>query len=281
MKKELNAYIASHKSFGEIELFREMQDVLKKKYKCILIEETHQNYVSYTSPSVSSLVKKEISDLWIIAYSPKRKKSRMTFLQAKYKKRSHNNSPTFTFAGDYFQYELLSTRPDIVNHNRFGFPTNILSFTNYHSIGTFGVFYYDSDNKLDMAYCIASHLLCKNKPVKKGRYCNRQLEFPLLSTCQALFIASCSTKMELCSSLSVNIFVRSVLGLVVGAPIDNNPDIQSFLSSFFQTLNKTLNNNVVQDFLNFLGGTNITTQAQTDSNRNSPRILLINVDENG
>lgn len=173
MKLELNKYIKHKPDCGEIELFREVHNYLSRKHICIFIDETHQQYVRFTSPTTNCVKKKELSDLWVIAYSPQLKRARMTFLQAKFEKKTV--SIPFNFKGDYFQYDLLSKRPKITDLSKFNFPEEILSGAMSDSVGSFGVFYFDSKGKIDFAFSIAADISFKKKARCRTR--NKQLYF--------------------------------------------------------------------------------------------------------
>ncbi len=276
MKTELNKLIAG-KSIDEVSLFRAINQIFQVNYNSTLIEETHQNYVlfNYSSFSTPMQIRREISDLWIIAYSPNKKEARMSFLQAKFHKKIFKSVPAFKFSGEYFQYKLLSTRPKIVNASKFNFPTDILSFSHFDSLGTFGVFYYDSQGNLDLAYTVASELICKNGATKNQQTV-RQLTFPKMSNVLYSIKSYNSKDYELCTTLYLDIFTLGILNLKVGAPIHNNKNIQIFLSQFFRPLRT---NPVVEDFLNFLRDfDSVSSDVISNSDGNSPRILLINVD---
>lgn len=277
MKAELNKLIAGMR-INEVNLFRAMHNVFKANHKCTFIEETHQNYVLFDSPSFSTktLIRREISDLWIIAYSPKRRDARMTFLQAKFHNKKYKYSPSFQFTGEYFQYELLSLRPSITNASNFNFPPDILSFSKFDSLGTFGVFYYDSNNEIDLAYSIASQLACQ-KRIIQNKQLPRKMNFPKLAKNQYSIISLSPQEIELCTTLSIDMFSVSLLKLMVGAPLQKHRHIQVFLIQFFQPLKA---DPVVADFLNFLNAfDNVVQDGFQNPDGNSPTILLLNVDD--
>src|ERR1035437_4950827 len=121
MKRELNLKYKS--VFTEIDLFQEMANILKTSYKVSFVRETHKHMVNFKSVTIAQTIQREISDLWIITFSPTKRIAKMTFLQAKFH-RGGLKDP-FEFNGDFFQYELLSNRPDIVNvGRRFNFPND-------------------------------------------------------------------------------------------------------------------------------------------------------------
>jgi len=66
MKKALNDFIKVTIPYDEFALFMEMKNHFSKNHLCSFIEKTHQNYVVFTSPTIRSIKRREISDLWII-----------------------------------------------------------------------------------------------------------------------------------------------------------------------------------------------------------------------
>lgn len=273
LKKELNNLLGKA-VVNEIALFRAMQKAIHKYFSCTLIEETHQHYVSFKSQSTGFVLKREISDLWIIVFSPKAKYARMTFLQAKFDRKAQNSGNLFSFNGDYFQYELLANRPQVNSVSRFKFPSDILAFSSFDTIGTFGVFYRDQLGKIDMAYCAASDLSVKTLVNKKNQ-CKRQLYFPHLGKGCLILKTQNQKIIELSSSLDIDCFLVGLINMIVGAEIQNNQSIQIFLKQFFKQFSTRP---VVKQFLNFLDLLN-DTEIDLSNNGVNGNILLINVDE--
>ena len=278
MKACLNQDIVGT-TINEVNLFSAMYKVFKRNYKCTLIEKTHQQQVFFKSEiiTIPDRIRREISDLWIISYSPKRNEARMTFLQAKFEKTKRPELfSCFKFKGEFFQHELLSKRPTIENTTTNKFPKDVLSFTNFNSIGTFGVFYYDDKNDIDFAYCIASDIVCKTK-ASKNKQTTRALAFPYLPQNYYKLLVRNTNENELCESLSIDIFEYGILNLLVGAPIQNEKQILTFLKEYFQ--NKRADP-VIADFLKFLDRFELPIEDSVRNlNGNTSRILLINVDE--
>lgn len=275
MKKELNDYIKNKckKTYGEIKLFEEMQRYLSAKYVCTFIAETHQFYVDFESPTTKCNKKRELSDLWIISYSPRYKKAKMTFLQAKFEKNKKPITIPFNFKGDYFQYDLLSKRPILKSRNKFNFPNTILSSALSDSVGSFGVFYFDKKNRLDFAFSIASEISFNKKAVCKTK--SRQLRFNGNCLNTELRITK-ELDIELTSTLNADSFEYGLINLFIGTPIENDKQMINFLQTYFLKL--TSDNNI-QDFVKFLsligGETNLDMEG---NNRRNSNIMLINID---
>lgn len=278
-KSEFNRMLGG-KKIDEITLFRELRNLISTKFKCTLIEETHQQRVIFKSAVTHTDKQREISDLWIIAFSSKRKYARMTFLQAKYEKTQQLPYVNFKFKGDYFQYELLSKRPSITSKaKKFTFPSNILSYTTFDSIGSYGIFFKDTNNQVDFAYSTASDLICGSHMTKTSSAI-RLFHFPTLLPNSYLTKTS-PTSIEFRSCYGIEDFVRGVTNLVIGAEIHNDPNIIPFLKSYFNPLKGS---SVVPEFLNYINYVNsevIETVQEGVPPRIFSNILLINVDELG
>jgi hypothetical protein len=236
-----------------------MSSILSSKYDVAFIDETHRHYVKYHSEQVGRVAKREISDLLIISFSPTKQKARMTFLQAKYHRANLNQSHT-TFKGDFFQFELLSKRPMLINcsGNKFNFPLDILSFSCCSSVGSYGVFFIDRNKQVDLAYCTAKYL----------------------TTTSSLTSCRCSSCSELVSCFDIDTFTNSILALEIGAELTFFPNILMFVQGII------MNNNIsttTNQFINFINnspfkGTNDPIDS-TNLGGSPINILIINADE--
>lgn len=152
-------------NLSEVNLFREMMGVFRRYYHAtVILDETHQKLVDFDThnPYTTAVINKktkEISDLYIIAYSPSRCIARETFLQAKVARGSSGlqGNGMFKFEGDWFQYDLLSRRPLIYPPRKGAafkgsYYHGLLRNAVLPSIGSYGVFYKDSNNLVDFAY---------------------------------------------------------------------------------------------------------------------------------
>lgn len=230
MKTELNKSATIKDS--EVTLFRNMSTILSSKYHVTFVGETHQQYVTYHSPQIGREATREISDIWIIAFSPSKNLARMTFLQAKYH-RGILDATNRTFDGEYFQYELLSTRPNLikVSGRRFNFPLNILSLGCCNSVGSYGIFYIDGKKQIDMAYSSAHevHLLSR-LPHSYASY-KVKLDIPVFPLPVAPRKCKCGTCEELVASFDLDEFIHYLLDLKIGVELTIDPQHFSFIRS--------------------------------------------------
>jgi hypothetical protein len=277
MKSQLNAIW--HRSDWEVDLFRKMSTILSRYYKVTFIEEVHQKKINYLSNTIKITAVREIADLWIIAYSPLQGKAKMTFLQAKYH-RGQLNRPG-VFAADFFQYELLSTRPLLTGGGTYNFPLDILNFSCCDSVASYGIFYYDGNNQIDLAYSSAS-LLTNNSaaPATYGQH-PVDLEFP--SSAAAFQNCTCNTCQELNYTYDIDTFTNSLLKLEIGADIQLYPHILKFAGSVAAQAAQTP---AIRDLISFIAnapyiGSGTGDNAAGTSNDGLPsHLLIINVDGN-
>lgn len=186
IKQQLQAAPPTSKgNLSEVNLFRQMMFAFKFFYGAtVIVNETHQNYVGFdtTNPKTNSPEHnktKEISDLHIITYSPKRKIARETYLQAKVARGTDGLQPngTFTFHGDWFQYDLLSRRPQLLYPSkkkaywRLWCNPDFLHSAILPSIGSYGVFYQDQNKQIDFAYQPANVLNLQTPYTTIGQFC--------------------------------------------------------------------------------------------------------------
>ena len=153
---------------SELNLFRQMMRSFSRRYKAVVVEETHQHYVHFiaghTPLGKPIPARKEISDLLIIAYSPSRKIARVTFLQAKVAREPDGLQPNgdFIFTGEKYQYYLLSERP-LFDVPYFGLKdVPVLRDAVLPSIGSYGVFYELGNNRVDFVYQPADKLIYRD-----------------------------------------------------------------------------------------------------------------------
>lgn len=273
MKRELNQKYKH--GFNEIDLFQEMANVLKTNYKVSFVRETHKHMVDFNSSTITQTIQREISDLWIITYSPIRKLAKMTFLQAKFHRQALK-SP-FEFKGEFFQYELLSKRPNIVNiGRRYNLPSDILSFAKNDSIGTYGVFYFDNIRKIDMAYSTAA-LLSPKSIATHNTQTNVSLVFPNINSNSCLLKHYKSAQLELAATLNIDCFVDGLLGFLIGAEIQSN---KAILSTLKTTILKISQDDVSREFIEFIDSFEVNDNFNNSNiiEGISGNILLINVE---
>lgn len=269
MKQIFNSILYS--TDKEVALFRKLAKILALNHRVTFIEETHQNYVSFDSVTIGKTVKREISDLWIIMYSPDKRQARMTFLQAKFQPLNWWRSNCFFFNGDFFQHELLSKRPQIKSSQ---FPENILSYTDNSSIGSFGVFYQDCYGNIDLAFAVADSIQCATSIPVTSKLANRTMKFPDLGIKK--FIVELKHKDSIIATHSIDVFTTGLLNMMIGADFLGDSSILSFVK---KTLKYCANNNTeVKYFLNFIEELDISIDNNVRGTDNIPNIILINID---
>jgi hypothetical protein len=255
-----------------------MSSILSTNYNVAFVEETHQQYVSYKSLQVGQIATREISDLWIISFSPTKQRVRMTFLQAKYHRATLNHFHR-TFKGDYFQYELLSQRPMLtaVVEQRYNFPLDILSHSCCDSIGSYGIFFIDNSNHIDLAYCSANYLTVTNALPRKYASYLAHLNIPYNNTPQ-ISLCACNQCSELISCFDIDTFTNSILQLEIGAELIHFPSILTFIRSVLQ---RQTTNTTLSQLIDFIDSQQY--QVLNDDNANfdglPSNLLIINTDE--
>lgn len=274
MKSTLDAYFKRNPSCNEIDLFRAMNAHLSNHYATVFVDETHMHYVDYQSKVAGRKIRRELSDLWIISFSPNRGFARMTFLQAKYEKRCALKSMPFRFNGDYYQYELLSDRPLISDVSGYGFPANILSDADSDSVGSFGVFYYNSNNNLDFAYSVASDLHSNSVP--SGNCAKRVLYFSNLHPNMTALGYTSKSGLEIWSTYDMDVFEYGLLQLLIGTPLRKGSALVMDVKRLFGGMSGT--HRVIDQFVDFLSDIDNREPEGGRPSSGNPRILLINAD---
>lgn len=276
MKFELNKLIKKINSLNEIRIFQAMAISLNNKTNtnAIYIRETHgrKGWVEFSSQKVNSQIIREIADLLIVVNNRKEKEIRISFLQAKYHKKSIN--PFLHIHADYFQWELLFNRSIIKSIGKILFPQNILSFTNYKSISSYGTFYYDINNEIDMLYTIPDFLSpTKLNPTKITK--STILKFPGYLNCPQ---KNCYTQNnnEIVSTCSIDKYEYFLLNGLIGAPINNEYIIKQFIGNNIQNLINNLGENeILSEMSRALGYEN---NINNENKYGNMSLLIINTD---
>ncbi len=276
MKAQLNAVWKTVDT--EVDIFRKMSNILKVNYHVAFIEETHQHSITYYSPTVRRNAIRELSDLWIIAFSPSKKRIKTTFLQAKY----HNSNILLAriFRADFFQFELLSTRPSLLKGSIFNFPPDALSFGCCNSVGCYGVFYIDSTATIDMAYCSANLLTNRSVAPKRYRQAPVNLVFPSVPI--SVSNCNCNVCTELNYTYDIDFFTQNLLELNIGAELQVHPQMLSFVKNIMIRMSNTIAiNQLINTIDSFVesGLWDMINESTKNINPGNPNIFIINVDE--
>lgn len=249
---------------NEMRLFHAMLNYFDNNYPSVTwLRKTHQYYVRFdcidTRTNTRYQNKRcEISDLFIITFSPGMQKVKATFLQAKFSKKDFRLP--FSFYGDAFQYFLLSQRPNITDNHNPSFPQDILSNAQRDSIGSFGVFYHKSN--MEFSFSVASEIQIISPRMVKGA----KLQYKYKRAYRKRNPLDTDTR----TVFGANAFEKALLGFEIGSPF--NPHlIANILSIYYRT-----DPNVRNLFDSF----GIGFQNQNDAQQvEHTHILIINVDE--
>ena len=151
MKSNFNLRIPCLPRKDEINLFGLMAELFNTSHsKSTLVKKVHGRigFVEYNSRILGKNKTVEIADLQLITCNKKTNEIRICFLQAKYRRGIFRRF--LDIKTNLFQWELLMEKPNIIDTYHNGFPTNILNFTTYESITSFGVFYEDKSGEIDL-----------------------------------------------------------------------------------------------------------------------------------
>ena len=170
----------------EVALFCTMIDYFNSQSFASVVKshQTHKHTVSYTplppydyqwaAYTIGGRIQKEISDVFFVVFSSKRRIARMTHLQAKLKTGTYQHGQNFSFKLDAGQYHMLHNRLEINDHSG-KFPNDMLSFPLYSdSISSYGVFYQEPNvyrNMKHHSFCflLLYYVAFKKTPFKKVR----------------------------------------------------------------------------------------------------------------
>lgn len=256
MKTQLNIKLQALASFGEIDIFENMSLILNHtipKTNAIFVKKTHgrAGFVNFNSNTCGN-VTREIADTLSIVYNKHINEIRISFLQAKYNRNKNIKPFLKTPNSDYCQWDLLKNRYTIQSKGSIQFPTDILHFTNYKSITSYGIFYWNN-NMIDMLYTIPDFLqpsvLCINKRNKVTLtflghpYCPHQ---------------GCLTPNplhnELFSTCNIDLYEQFLLNGFIGAPIKRSTSrIRNFVSTLLQNANNQKSSRIFEEIKKALG----------------------------
>jgi hypothetical protein len=118
----------------------------------------HQVRFSGSAPYLRSDPRCELSDLLIVVYSPRSRRVRLTYLQAKSERLTISSVCGHRFSANLEQWFLLSTRPSINGVGSFAPPADLLSGALLPSVGTFAFFFKDLAGHFEIYYASASFL---------------------------------------------------------------------------------------------------------------------------
>ena len=234
-------------NLSELHLFSEMMQAFHDYYNAaVIIDETHHKLVDFDTidpyTGVVTRKTKEISDLHIITYSPKRHIARETYLQAKVARANDGVQPNgnFTFHGDWFQYDLLSRRPLVYPSSKGStykrsWCNTFLRDAILPSIGSYGIFYRDINGVIDFAYQPADLLQLTSL---QGRHCgfyNMQTGISHIGHSKGI--------PDLYYTSNVDDFENAVINNLVGSPLTIQEPYYDFLYWWFKELRYRISRN--------------------------------------
>lgn len=237
MKQTFNSLLNSLPKIDEINLFRLMAKLFNSgTSKATFINEVHghKGFVDYHSKILGSKKRIEIADLLLITCNRRNDEIRICFIQAKHRKGNYRRF--LTFKANVFQWELLTEKPDIFDNYGAGFPTNILNFSIFESITSFGIFYYDRNGLIDFLYTIPRYIQPRSK--KKIQ----TMDFWGNCICPNSSCLRGKMPYETISTYSLDVFKQEALACRIGAPIDSS--IKPYLSNLFYSMRKNSSENI-------------------------------------
>ncbi len=253
----------------EVSLFKLFAELLAKHYTGVEYFVVHgkPGHVEFSSgiwPGKTGIVK-EIGDLLIVTYSYKSREARYCVQQNKYERSSGalRTSPTLAFSADIYQYDLLAYRPQVNSVGSIPFPKDILSGTDYDSVGNYGVFYRGGNHLIDFAYSAARWLTPHSFSSKTKLSLN------------TFMMGFGVNGRDLLSTVGIQNFISALLEMRIGAPLVSRVHGQFLQGMINRAATANGRSPTVVDLPNLFGG-----NATPIPDGSAYRLLLINVDKN-
>lgn len=232
---------------NEVSLFRLLGTIFEEMGQCTYVEELHGHpgQVKFKSSIwPGKIIQREICDLAILVIDPFRGEARVTFHQNKYQRGSGSArcAPDFRFNADIYQYDLLSHRPTISSVGTVFLPPDVLSSTEYNSVGSYGVFFENASHLLDYAYSTAKWLVPESY----------KIETKLLLSNSLVNITHADR--ELVATLGLASFIEGLLGMQIGAPLQKGSDLSDHIAGLLlRALNKGTDSRPIYNALEIVG----------------------------
>lgn len=199
----------------------------------------HAGYIDFHSSISNKLEKVEIADVMLINHNVHKHETRLSFIQAKYKKQNYRKF--VSFQGDAIQWDLLTRRPSIVDSYGNGFPSNVLSFAKHKTITSFGLFYKDRSGDIDLLFTLPDHL---HPTARKKR---TTLVFPGNYHCPSTSCPGIHAHDETISVCQMHLFENALLSGMIGAPIHSS--IRNFIGSTLRSISSPASRPIVTEVL--------------------------------
>ena len=196
--------------------------------KSTFVEETHgrRGFISYHSSFLGGMKTVEIADLQIITCNRKTNEIRICFVQTKYRKAKFKQF--LSIKTNLYQWELLKEKPNIFDTHCNGFPINILNFSSYESITSFGIFYKDKHDEIDFLYTLPKYI--HKRSISEIQI----MDFKGPCVCPNIHCTKGVGPHETISTCSMDLFEKEVLACRIGAPIEGN--IKSYVAGLFKSI---------------------------------------------
>jgi hypothetical protein len=121
-------------------------------------------------------------------------------------------------------------------------PPEVLSSTDYNSIGSYGVFFENTSHLLDYAYSTAKWLVPESY----------KIETKLLLSNSLVNITHANR--ELLATLSLASFIEGLLGMQIGAPLIKGSDLSDYVAGLLlRVLNKGTDSRQIYNALELVG----------------------------
>jgi len=147
----------------------------------------------------------------IVVYSPRSRRVRLTYLQAKSERLTTGSVCGHRFSANLEQWFLLSTRPTINGVGSFAPPADLLSGALLPSVGTFAFFFKDPAGHFEIYYAAASFL------APAGTYGQRYGTLAASGPCHSRFSNGFQECLAACGSFA---FAEALHRMEIGTPID-------------------------------------------------------------
>lgn len=232
---------------NEVSLFRLLGTILEEMGPCTYVEELHghRGQVKFESSIwPGNIIQREICDLAILVIDPLRGEARVTFHQNKYQRGSGSARcvPDFRFKANIHQYDLLAYRPTINSVGTVFLPSEVLSSTEYNSVGSYGVFFENTSHLLDYAYSTAKWLVPESY----------KIETKLLLSNSLVNITHADR--ELLATLGLASFIEGLFGMQIGAPLQKGSDLADYIAGLLQrALNQDTDSRQIYNALELVG----------------------------
>lgn len=221
---------------NEVSLFRLLGTILEDMGPCVYVEELHghRGQVKFQSKIwPGKIIQREICDLVILVIDPDSGGARVTFHQNKFQRGSGSARylPDFRFKADIYQYDLLAYRPKVDSVGSISLPPEVLSSTDFDSVGSYGVFFENTSHLLDYAYSTAKWLIPESYKIDTKLLLSNSL------------VGRSYAGQELLATLGLESFLEGLFAMQIGAPLEKGTHLSDHVAGLLRRAAKTISNN--------------------------------------